>query len=209
MIPVLVENLSKVFNTRYITTEFSTGNGVADLVFTTEMNNENLFFNDYGLMTLFVNLFQQGKAFNAKLLYESKYDKTLLRTLMSRLEGVDFIAFDGEKIICNRKYKAHTQNLFSVEAKLKDWKSGFYQACRYKFFSHKSYLAYPEKYIHRVDLNLLKENNIGLIAVGQDSIRFIYKPKNEKPQDLVAYYFLAEMFAQKLNTMSVRNYTIE
>ena len=56
MIPVLVENLSKVFNTGYITTEFSTGNGVADLVFTTEMNEEKLFFNDYGLMALFVSL---------------------------------------------------------------------------------------------------------------------------------------------------------
>lgn len=205
MIPVLVENLSKVFNTEYITTEFSTGNGVADLVFTTEMNEENLFFNDYGLMALFVSLFQQNKMLNAELLYESNYNKNRLKKLLHCLEGDDFIAFDGDKIIRNRKYKAHTQNLFSVEAKLKDWKSGFYQALRYKFFSHKSYLAYPEKYIHRVDLDLLKEHNIGLIAVKQDNIRFVYKPKTEKPQDITSYYFLSEIFAREMRKKPVHN----
>jgi hypothetical protein len=197
MIPVLAENLSKVFKTDYITTEFSTGNGVADLVFTTEMNEENLFFNDYGLMALFVNLFQQNKMLTTELLYEKQYDKARLKILLNCLEGDSFIAFDGDRIICNRKYRAHTRNLFSVEAKLKDWKSGFYQALRYKFFSHKSYLAFPEEYIHRVDLELLKKNNIGLIAVAQDHIRFVYKPKTEKPIDITSYYFLSELFAQQ------------
>jgi hypothetical protein len=198
MIPVLVEKISKVFNTKYITTEFSTGNGVADLVFTTAMNNENLFFNDYGMVALFVNLFQQNKILNAELLYKSTYNKIRLKNLLNCLEGSDFIAYDGDSIIRNRKYKAHTQNLFSVEAKLKDWKSGVYQALRYKFYSHKSYLAYPEQYIHRVDLNLLKEHNIGLIAVEQDCIHFVYNPKTELPLDIPSYYFLSEMFAREI-----------
>ena len=81
MIPVLIENLSKVFNTEYITTEFSTGNGVADLVFTTEMNEEKLFLNDYGMMSLFVNLFQQNKMLNSELLYENCFDKIRLKKL--------------------------------------------------------------------------------------------------------------------------------
>jgi hypothetical protein len=198
MIPVLEENLSKVFNTDYITTEFSTGNGIADLVFTTEMNEEKLFLNDYGLMSLFVSLFQQKKMLNSELLYESCFDKTRLKKLLSCLEGDNLIWIDGNKIIQKRKYKSHTQNLFSVEAKLKDWKSGFYQALRYKFFSHKSYLAYPKQYIHRVDLELLKENNIGLISVGLDNIEFIYNPKIEKPKDLTSYFFLSELFAQAM-----------
>jgi hypothetical protein len=198
MIPVLVDNLSKVFNTEYITTEFSTGNGVADLVFTTEMNEEKLFLNDYGMMSMFVSLFQQNKKLNSELLYETCFDKIRLKKLLNCLEGDEFICIDGDKIIRTRKYKSHTQNLFSVEAKLKDWKSGFYQALRYKFFSHKSYLAYPKQYIHRVDLKLLKENNIGLISVELDNIEFIYKPKTEKPQDVISYFFLSELFAQKI-----------
>lgn len=198
MIPVLVENLSKIFKTKHITTEFSTGNGVADLVFTTEMNEENLFFNDYGLMALFVNLFQQNKMLNTELLYGSNYNKARLKKLLGYLVDDDFIVFKGDEIIPNRKYKAHTQNLFSVEAKLNDWRSGFSQALRYKFFSHKSYLAYPQKFIHRVDLDLLRKHNIGLISVQQDTIHLVYKPKTEKPQDITSYYFLSELFASEM-----------
>ena len=205
MIPVLVENLSKVFNTEYITTEFSTGNGVADLVFTTEMNEEKLFLNDYGIMSLFVRLFQQNKMLNSELLYKNCFDKNRLKKLLNYLEVDDFICIDGAKITRTRKYNSHTQNLFSVEAKLKDWKSGFYQAMRYKFFSHKSYLAYPKQYIHRVDLELLKENNIGLISVELDSIEFVIKPKTEKPQDVTSYFFLSELFAKEIRKKPVHN----
>ncbi|MCC5930791.1 MAG: hypothetical protein JJU28_16220 [Cyclobacteriaceae bacterium] len=201
MIPVLIKNLSRVFKTEYITTEFSTGNGVADLVFTTEMNDEDLYLNDYALMSLFVNLFQQNKHLTTKNLEKSSIDKTRLKNLLTHLEINDFIGYEGEIIVRNRKYKAHTRNLLSVEAKLNDWKSGFYQALRYKFFSHQSYLAYPEKNIHRVDLDLLKEHNIGLISVGDDKIRFISKPKTEKPKDLTSYFFLSELFAQQFKVM--------
>ncbi|MBK8055950.1 MAG: hypothetical protein IPK35_22445 [Saprospiraceae bacterium] len=201
MIPVLIDNLSKVFKTEYITTEFSTGNGVADLVFTTEMSDEDLYLNDYALMSLFVNLFQQNKHLTTKYLQKSSIDKTRLKNLLAHLEVNNFIGYEGEIIVRNRKYKAHTRNLLSVEAKLNDWKSGFYQALRYKFFSHQSYLAYPEKNIHRVDLDLLKEHNIGLISVGDDKIRFISKPKSEKPKDLTSYFFLSELFAQQFKVM--------
>lgn len=195
MIPVLIDNLSRVFKTEYITTEFGTGNGVADLVFTTKMNDEDLFLNEYALMALFVSLFQQNKHISRKQLQKSNIDKTKLKKLLTQLESNDFIEYDGEKISRNRKYKAHTCNLLSVEAKLNDWKSGLYQASRYKFFSHQSYLAYPQKKIHRVDLALLKEHNIGLISVGENEIKFIYKPKIEKPKDITSYFFLSELFA--------------
>jgi len=198
MIPVLVDNLSKVFKTKYITTEFGTGNGVADLVLTTEMNDENLFLNDYGLMAMFVSLFHQNKRISTDVLNEKKLDKNRVRKLLQYLEDDDFILFEGNNIVRNRKYKAHTQNLISVEAKLKDWKSGFYQALRYKFFSNKSYLAYPEHYIHRVDLNFFRKHKNNLISVGHDGIQFIFKPKAERPQDVTSYFFLSELFAKEI-----------
>lgn len=201
MIPVLVESLSKIFNTDYITTEFSTGNGIADLVFTTKLSEENLFFNDYGMMSLFVNLFQKEKRLSTSTLYENCIDKTRLRRLLNHLEEEEYIYFDGDKIIQTRKYKPHTEKLFSIEAKLKDWKSGLIQASRYKFFSHQSYLAYPQEYIHRVDTELLTRANIGLISVELDCIDIVYKPKTERPQDVTSFFFLSELFAQKFKPM--------
>lgn len=197
MIPVLVKNLSEKFKTKYITTEFGTGNGVADLVFTTKMSDENLFFNDYSSMALFVKLFDLNRLTQVDLLEQTTFDKVRLKKLIKYLEEEEYIHFSEGQIIKSRKYQAHTKNLFSIEAKLKDWKSGFYQALRYKFFSNKSYLAYPKQFIHRVDLELLTSHNIGLIAVDIDSIEFILEPKKEIPKDKTSHLFLAEMFAQK------------
>lgn len=197
MIPVLIKNLSKVFNTEYITTEFNTGNGIADVVFSTKLSEENLFFNDYGMMTLFVSLFDRSKTVSTDLLNSNQYDKVKLKKLLKQLEFENYIYFEDLKIKTTRSYKPHTNNLISIEAKLKDWKSGFYQALRYKFFSEKSYLAFPRFNIHRVDLELLKNHNIGLIAVDNDKIDFVIKPKSEKPQDKISYFYLAEMFAQR------------
>ena len=197
MIPILTENLSKVFQTQYITTEFGTGNGIADVVLSTALSDESLFFNDYGLMSLFINLFEHNKILTADLIQARQYDKTKLRKLLKHLEHANYIYFDGLEIKKNWKYQPHTQNLISIEAKLKDWKSGFYQAMRYKFFSYKSYLAFPKTLISRVDLDLLKMNNIGLIAVDKVKIEFVLKPKSEKPVDKISYLFLSEIFAQK------------
>jgi hypothetical protein len=112
MIPVLVDNLSKVFNTEYITTEFSTGNGVADLVFTTEMNEEKLFLNDYGMMSLFVNLFQQNRKLNSELLYQNCIDKARLKKLLNHLALMVMKLFGhGNTNLTHRIYFQLKQNL--------------------------------------------------------------------------------------------------
>jgi hypothetical protein len=99
---------------------------------------------------------------------------------LTYLEGEDYIDFNEENVFFTKQYKPHTKNLISIEAKLKDWKSGFYQALRYQFFSHQTFLAYPSEFIHRINLNLLKDN-IGLISVHVDGINIIINPKEMKP----------------------------
>jgi hypothetical protein len=66
MIPVLIENLSVLYHTNYFLSEFNSGNGVADLVFTTEMSNESLMLNDYGMMVLFTSSFLGQKEISKK-----------------------------------------------------------------------------------------------------------------------------------------------
>lgn len=197
MIPVLIKNLSRIYKTQYFTTEFNTGNGVADLVFSTKLSEEKLFFNDYGVMALFVKIFDENKKIRTDLLDAELYDKVKLKKLLKKLEFEEYIYFEGVEIKTTRNYSPHTKNLISIEAKLKDWKSGFHQALRYKFFSEKSYLAFPKSGIHRIDIQLLKRHNIGLISVDNENLEFIFNPKTEKPQDKISYFFLSEMFAQK------------
>lgn len=196
MIPVLIKNLSRIFDTSYFTTEFGTGNGIADLVFTTKMNNESLLLNDYSFMSLFVKHFLQKNRFRKEDIAQECTKAPKLKKLLLHLLSNDYIHEDESDFILLRDYQAHTGNLISIEAKLKDWKSGYQQALRYQFFSAKSFLAYPEQYIHRVDIELLKGSNIGLISVGADDISIILSPKEKEPEDTVSYYFLSESFAK-------------
>lgn len=77
------------------------------------------------------------------------------------------------------------QNMFAVEAKVSNWKRGFYQAYRYKWFSHYSFLALHERYIKpaAASLELFKQYNIGLVSVDTEvkNVNVFNKPKKEKP----------------------------
>lgn len=200
MIPILVSGLSRLYRTNYFTTEFSTGNGVADLVFTTNLSDQSLIFNDYSIMSLFVNQINNKKKINKKQLYDSSVSRVKVKKLIELLELEDFLTANGEHYIQLKNYLPHTENLISIEAKLKDWKSGLYQALRYQFFSHQSFLALPEQVIHRVDKELLKSYNIGLISVSDIDVKIIITPKVTAPTDLTSYYFLSENFAKNFKS---------
>lgn len=195
MIPVLIDELSSMYNTNSFVKEFNTGNGIADLVFTTKINNESIVLNSYALMSTFIQYFH-----NKKKISISNVNKIpQLRKLFKYLEDNDLVHVNNDYVQLNKPYQPHTKDLISIEAKLKDWRSGFYQALRYQFFSQKSFLAISSEYVHRVDINTLKLSNIGLISVSKNGIEIIFNPKNKNIIDDVSYYYLSELFVSKLD----------
>jgi len=82
-------------------------------------------------------------------------------------------------------YESCMNDVFAVEAKISNWKRGFYQAYRYKWFSHYSFLALQKKFVQPAVKNIIlfKEHNIGLITVDTDinSINVLFQPKKQKP----------------------------
>ena len=125
--------------------------------------------------------------------------------LIHFLKELNYIVdYDEFRIIIKQNYQPGLQDLYSIEAKLEDWKSGFYQALRYKHYSHKSFLAISNKYCHRVDKVLLKENNIGLIAVSPNSIDILINPKKTNPINKTAYYYLSEIFVSQIGRNSAQ-----
>lgn len=203
MIPVLIEHLSRLYGTAYFKAEFGSGNGIADLVFTTEMTGEDLMLEDYGLMDHFVTYLNGKHHFKAGCGGELSGSGRPAR-LAQLLEANNFIRFDGEQIVQLRSYQPHTRNLMAIEAKLRDWKSGLCQARRYQFFTHKTFLAFPENIIHRVSLEMLEETGVGLISVAPDHITIVSDPPPAPPVDLTAYYFLSEKFALPFKKMETR-----
>lgn len=57
-------------------------------------------------------------------------------------------------------------DLCAVEVKTQNWKKAFQQAFVNLAVADKSYVAMYSKYVHRVDIGMLKEYGIGLYSVG-------------------------------------------
>lgn len=203
MIPVLKKHLSEKYQTEYFINEFDSGNGIADLVFTTEkLNNNQKELLDYELIYIILKyLNRKNKKIEVKKLFEDTFltKKQTYRLINYLLENGVLEFIDEENYYIKQKYSPPIKKIISIEAKLFDWKGGFYQALRYKSYSHKSYLAISEKFAHRVDRNLLKEHNIGLIIVSPEKINFSIKIINEEPSNSVAYAYLSQKLAYSLS----------
>jgi hypothetical protein len=203
MIPILKEHLSTMFNTNYFVEEFSTGIGIADLVFTQNIEARTTSINDFESISYILNNINSNKSKKISIedrLNTNKLSKAKFLKLISFLEELECISIMDNNIIkVKKQYKPRTDELYSIEAKLRDWRGGLYQALRYKNYSHKCYLAISQSYLRLVDIELLKLNNVGLISVSNDSIEIILKPKKENPINKIAQFYLSENFVSKIN----------
>jgi len=203
MIPVLKKHLSVKYQTEYFIDEFDSGNGIADLVFTTEkLNNNQKEQLDYELMYIVLKYFnRKNKRIEVKKLFKDTFlTKKQTYRLINHLLENDILEFiDEENYYIKQKYSPPIKKIISIEAKLFDWKGGFHQALRYKAYSHKSYLAISKEFAHRVDRGLLKEHNIGLIIVSPEKINFSINIINEEPSNSVAHAYLSEKLAYSLS----------
>lgn len=202
MIPILKKYLSCIYGIDYFVDEFNSWMGIADLVFTSEkIEKKRKFLLDYELTYIiqkYIN--RKGKVISLEYLCKhtgisKKKAKILIEFLLDShvLENIN-----KSDYLVVWKYSPPIKKMISIEAKLSDWKGWMYQAIRYKTYSHRSYLAISEEYAHRVDLEMLKENNIWLICVSPSSLKFKLRVNDELPKNPVAYSYLSEKMAHTL-----------
>ena len=200
MIPFIKDGVGKIFGTHYVIEEFRTGHGIADLVCTSQISQRPTLRN----FSLINTLLEKTDLINKYLMGVTigDYPKKELKIIEKYLDGLGLLSSTlcGKKYI-NGEYKPCTTELISIEAKLKDWKGGLIQANRYKKYSHYSYLAIAEPFIHRVDKSELKKSNIGLLSVSSKGIKILVKPRKKLPENRTAYYYNSELFAHHLHAM--------
>lgn len=80
------------------------------------------------------------------------------------------------------EYRPVAQEIWAVEAKMKNWFQGMCQAKRYQHFAHKTYLAIAALYRNRVHDAILREHNVGLITVAHNDTKIIFHPRRRKPR---------------------------
>ncbi len=195
----LVAHLEKIFTKRgfLVKKEIGTGYGIADLVLTklskdkcsirkTHKQTSPLLKESY--FTVLRNLpdiDQDSEAIDYKeLLKKTRLSHHFLKyDVLRKLEDFGFIKeVENQKYFKVNGWVPLAEEVIAIEAKLQNWKRGYIQANRYKAFADKVYLAMPEKYAHRVDKNLLKSKNVGLIILRDNaaSVSKLIEPARNK-----------------------------
>jgi len=75
------------------------------------------------------------------------------------------------------------REIWAVEAKMKNWFEGLCQARRYQHFAHRVYLAIALRHLERVDDVVLREHNVGLIAVSRGGADIVFHPRRREPHN--------------------------
>ncbi len=198
LVEKLVEELQQKYGTQYIVRELRGGNNIADIACTKEINRQNIVFDEYFKAYYYIHEIYNKKKVNLDKLniLNSKNNKLFFKFL-SELEELGYIKIDGNQVKSIKKVDAVTTNFIAIEAKLSDWRSGLEQANRYKRFANEVYVALSEEYISKVDKQLFKENNIGLISVSKESLKIQIKAKKNKVEKLDIQYYIVDRFLEQ------------
>jgi ribosomal protein S18 len=198
MIPILKRDLQKIFGSTHAAEEFVSGNGRPDLVFACASAIGSFWKEtppDYETLHLLIKyLNKEGRILHVdEVLGVDSNSRKKVQIIIDTLKELGFIEYKDENhLIVRRKYQPVAEEFVSIEAKLSDWKSGVYQAVRYKAFSNSSYLAISEQYLEKVDRNFLREHGVGLITVSDTGATIVVRAKKNKPSSVVSHCYLTE-----------------
>ena len=110
--------------------------------------------------------------------------------VVRRVKGAYFLRSEWKQIL---------PVIISVEVKVSAWKRGLLQAARNSLFSHYSYLAVPSRLAERLaGYSDFKKRGIGLLSVGEDSMRIAIVAPKRTPVAWAYYYKLAFLVAQRM-----------
>lgn len=199
LVDTLVEYLKKQYKIQYITRELQSGNNIADVVYSEKIDRENILFENYINSYYYVKkIYNKHKVQLNSLEISNVKNNKEFKIFLKELEKLGYIKVSNNKIEVIKKVDLATKNLVAIEAKLFDWKAGIEQAIRYKEYSNKVYVAIEKEELTKVDKNVFKKKNIGLISVSKDGVKEIIKPKKEKVNRLDVQYYMTDKFLQKL-----------
>ncbi|MBN1971108.1 MAG: hypothetical protein JW870_17205 [Candidatus Delongbacteria bacterium] len=197
MIPVLKEFFKEKYNQNLSVEELNTGIGIADIVFTKKINKREYYFDNFELLYHTLTLINRRNKKISEIDFVSRFSKKKIKNIIEKFLSMELIEeYNSDYFNVKNRLSPTIDEFYAIEAKLENWKSGFFQALRYKNFAQKSFLALSSEYIHRVDNNLLIKNNIGLISVSLDKTQIIINPKKDNPKDEIAFFYLGEKFTK-------------
>lgn len=157
--------------------EIRMGIGVPDVSMNIGAAKSMILISDYYLLSIAEYINNRKKATICEISEYFSFDKVKTQNYINQLVLERVVNQKDNVVRINRKiFGLNLGKTISIEAKLKDWRSGILQAERYLMFSDFSYLALPEDKIHNVNQEQLKEKGIGLLSIGEKNIEEVIKP---------------------------------
>lgn len=200
LVEKLVLDLQERYNTNYIVRELRGGNNIADIVYTTDIERNNVVFDEYfNAYYYFSEIYNKKKIPMKNVEISNNEANKKFFNFLRDLEELGYIRIEDSCITSIKKVDAVCKNIIAIEAKLTDWKAGMEQAIRYKQYANEVYVAISSENAKNVDRELLKKENIGLMCVSSGKLKVSIKAKKEKVENLDIQYFMADRFLQRLN----------
>ena len=199
LVEKLIQEIQIQFDTKYIVRELRGGNNIADIVYTEDINRRQILFNEYfNAYYYFQKMYNKKKINLNNINITDKNANKKFYSFLNELEDMGYIKINDNYIETLKKIDAVTKNFIAIEAKISDWKSGLEQASRYKQFANEVYVAISEEFIPKVDIDIFKERNIGLMSVSEERMRIIVKAKKRKVENLDIQYYIVDKFLKQL-----------
>lgn len=194
---VALESLDEEFvgESAVILDEFSYANGRADIVLakasenylerrTTDLGISSAIDRDSHLQT-FLQLHGRGPVTKEHFYSIGALDERTKKKALKWLLERGFVKeLKHGKIRTAPNLRRHITTSYSVELKLKNWKTALEQATRGKAFSDYQFVALPEENILRAQENIevFREKEIGLIEISSNGDQHVhYHPEKQNP----------------------------
>jgi len=183
-----ITNYLQKYRIRY-SKEIRMGIGVPDIVLNIGASKSIIPISDYYLLSFIECICNKNRLSLDELADLFPIEKQRLLSYINQLADEKVITEKNNFIYANKKiFGLNLGKTISIEAKIKDWKSGILQAQRYLMFSDFSYLALPEEKIKNVELAQVEKNGIGLLSVKNNKIEEIVRPSRSNECDYKQKY---------------------
>lgn len=194
-----IENYLKKYQIRYAK-EVHMGIGVPDVSINIGASKSMPAISDYYLLSIVEYLNAQRSAVVSEISDSFGFDKAKTTNYINQLQSAKVLIQNGDRISIRRKvFGLNMGKTISIEAKIKDWKSGILQAERYLMFSDYSYLALPKDKIKNVNIDYLNKSGIGLLSVDVSIVEEIIKPSVSIECDYKQKYMITSTIIDRSN----------
>jgi len=180
--------------------EIRMGIGIPDVMVGCFVPDEHENIMDYYALKMYFFLVDNSIRSINKVIEMSVFPRAHTVKYIRVLENRGILAIEDDIISISKRIQKQELGInVSIEAKIKDWKGGLFQAQRYLSFSDYSYVAIPEMAIDKVDQSRFSDSGIGLLAVSEESIYEVVKPSRSTECDALFKYISISSMLDKFD----------